>query len=294
MKIHNHRKSSRKRYRKLAAAVAGAAVLSSTLLPGLPLTKAQAATPSATYSTQSENKVSLSAASDPVEAVRDAASSFGFSSSDRFSLLSASDNKATVRVRSDSRTFKVDLKKTDGVWVITTIRGIGNSTTPATYTPARMFNYSPNVTITAPLLSQTLYQTNQYDNWADVQGSLPEGSSLGILLKNRSITGPSVSNAVLDQTRNIDFNYQFALFAQLANTNVPGYGIGISRVVQTGNDLTVTVQTLRPNSQLRLNPSKLADVVVLNRATLDFSNTIHVTFARPNGTVLANYTVPAL
>ncbi len=293
MKLKTHRKSSRKRYRKLAAAVAGAAVLSSTFLPGLPFAKVHAsAGPSATYSTAAEAEVTGTQNKGPVQAVRDAAKSFGFSSSDRFSLLSSSDTKATVRVRSDGRTFKVDLKKSGGTWIVTTIRGIGNGQTPATYTPASMFNYQPPiVTPGTSLTSQILFQTNRYNNWTWLQSKLPEGTSFGVLLKNRSITGPSVSNSVLDQTRHVDFNHQFAVFAQLGSVASKGYGIGIASVVQAGNDVTVTVRSLSPQATVAPQPSQTADVVILDRASLNFNDTIRVTFANPDGSTITSYTL---
>ncbi|MDF2569497.1 MAG: hypothetical protein K0R55_1101, partial [Sporomusa sp.] len=79
---------------------------------------------------------------DPVDVVRDNASRFGFDAyDDTFTLLSVAGTKAIVQVKTSGQTFKVDLEKSSGRWVITTIRGIGNSTYPATYRPASMYGY---------------------------------------------------------------------------------------------------------------------------------------------------------
>ncbi len=90
---------------------------------------------------------------------------------------------------------------------------------------------------------------------------------------------------VLSTVNNVDFGNQFVIYAHLGTTAAQGYGIGISRVVQTGNDRTVTVRSISSHPNTALSLTKSDDFVRLYRATLNVATPINVTFVDQNGTV---------
>lgn len=326
-----HAGRRRKKYKRLMAALAGAAVVSSALLPGIPINKVQAAeatTPAATVSTTDQTKDTPDLTkddqsnrwtkdkdnwfrdrdnwnnrynrdrspgyylSDPVQVVRDNASRFGFdASSDRFSLLSITGSKAIVQVRTSSQTFKVDLTRDSGDWVITTIRGIGNNGQSATYRPASSFGYGTlGASTSVPYGQGILFSTDKYSGWSWREGAYPQGMAMGVFL-----TQPKTVNIIPDNIRNqiynIDFKNQFVLYAHLGSVASQGYGIGIEKVVQKGNDLTVTVRTNSPVFNNTATQTKGDDFIALNRGNLDFTNPIHITFVDIHGAALSNYTI---
>ena len=82
--------------------------------------------------------------SNPVEFVKEYASLYGFDSeNDVFSLLSHSNNEATVQiVKNDSgQRFKVDLENRQDGWRIVAVRGIGDMNHTATYQSIRTGPY---------------------------------------------------------------------------------------------------------------------------------------------------------
>lgn len=292
----NQHKGTKRRYKRVAAALAGAAMMSS-LLPGIPFSRVYAAAnPNVTYRAvaRDQSDAENMTAGSPVQVVKDNAGTFGFNTdADQFTLLSQSESKATVQVRKDGQTFKVDLVQEDGNWIIKTIRGIGDMTHPATYTPASMFYYrlaaAPPASESAD--SQTIYQTDNFSQWSWNQAAYPADMGLGVLLQNPNLTenATAIPDNILSQITNIDFSRHFVLFANLGSVAAKGYGIGIEKVVQTGNDFTVTVRTKSPAANETLTDTKRDDLVLIDRATLDFSNPILINFVDQNGTRLITY-----
>ncbi len=230
---------------------------------------------------------------DPVDVVRSNAGRFGFDTyRDTFSLLSVTGSKAIVQVKTSGQTFKVDLEKNSGKWVITTIRGIGNSKYPATYRPASMYG---TVTTTGPVVvakERTLYANNNFSGWTWNQGSYPADIQFGVLLAQPvSSDIEEIPGIIIDKVESVDFGRQFALFAHIGSVADKGYGIGIEKVIQTGNDLKVTVRTKSPLTNNRLTATQTNDVIPLDRLTLNFNNPITITFVDQNGTTLSTYTV---
>lgn len=281
------RRRMRRRYRRLAAALAGVAVMSSAGMPWLPVAKVVAA-PSASYSTTQAATTSA----DPVQVVMDNAATFGFDAeNDRFSLLSKTDDKAVVRVRSHGQTFKVDLERAGEGWRITVIRGIGDMTRPATYTPASFFPGAALPTApTAPAEQTVLYENDSYNDWSWREASYPRDMDIGLSLFDPRLAGvaTAIPGSVLDKT---DFGRQLLLFARLGPVADKGYGIAISRVAQAGNDLTVTVRTKSPAVGGTLEATKGDDYLAVDRTGLDFTRPIHVTFVDQYGTILITYTI---
>lgn len=320
-----HQGRRRKKYKRLMAALAGAAVVSSALLPGVPITKVHAAVnPAATHNIADQatdqsapptkadkrdnerwNKDNDWAGrhdrdrhshgyhlSDPVQVVRDNASTFGFDASrDRFSLLSITGSKAIVQVKTSSQTFKVDLKRDNGDWVITTIRGIGNNGHSATYIPASSFGYRTlGVSTVVPVGQTVLYNNDKFDGWSWRESTYPQGMAMGVFL-----TQPKTVNIIPDNIReklnDVNFSNQFVLYTHLGSVSSNGYGIGIEKVVKNGNDLTVTVRTNSPRFNTSFTKTQADDYITLDRANLDFTTPIHITFIDIHGATLSNYTI---
>ncbi len=140
---------------------------------------------------------------------------------------------------------------------------------------------------------QMLYQTTSYDNWQWNESTYPQDMALGVLLQNPLQGGAAVPipNDALGGINNIDFGRQLVIFAHLGTTAAQGYGIGIASIVQTGNDLTVTVRSESPQANQGATATKADDLVPIDRATLNFSNPIKVTFIDQNGTVLGSQNI---
>lgn len=368
MKHKIRRKSMKKNYRRIAAAVAGAAVISSTMLPGLAATKTYAAagpgpttiqysqvtkadwyastgtvlnaakqyardygfnTTHASFSVKWESSNDalvemrlntgkiyelrltknqdahwvvvdldnvtagdVTQSNNPVDIVKEHAATFGFNAdSDRFSLLSLTAAKAIVQVRTGDQTFKVDLVKAANRWKITTIRGIGNGKYPATYTPASLFPYRLDTPVTIPVDQTILFSTNQFSNWEWSESTYSRDMFLNVLFKNPRLIENTlpVPEEILNKLDDINFTKQFVLFAQLGNVAAKGYGIGIERVLQQGNDFIVVVRAKSPQSNLTLKATKGFDYVTIDRSSLDFSDPVYVTFIDHAGTILNKY-----
>ncbi len=371
MKISNSKRFPKRRFKRVAAALAGAAVISSAVLPGIPLTKVHAEADSQQVNAAPaarEEQTSAARTSSPLRAARQQASQYGFDAEhdrftllrqtdreatvlvrtekgknfrmelsksgrndwrvtsvrpagndssptvsspvkevmehayrfgfdpnrDTFSLLSLAGTKATVQVRTSGQTFKVDLIKKGNGWEITTIRGIGNSQYPATYIPASMFSYTNLLPkpATTPGQVRTLFETNQFNGWSWLESTYPSDRSFGILLQDPRDTSDLYPANVLSAIQKVDFSKQFVLYTTLGKVSGNGYGIGIEKVVQTGNDYTVTIRTKSPRAgDTNLLPTKGMDFIALDRATLDFSDPIVITFIDSNGTTLSQYTL---
>ncbi|WP_371363372.1 hypothetical protein SRRS_42860 [Sporomusa rhizae] len=232
-------------------------------------------------------------AGNPVAVVKDNAATFGFdATNDRFSLLSITGGKAIVQVKTSGQTFKVDLERNNGNWVITTIRGIGNSKYPATYRPASLYGYGTLGAATGPIVTggRTLYSNDAFAGWAWRESAYPANMKLGVLL-NKPGTTTEVPSIIVDKVDSIDFGRQLVLYAHLGSVADRGYGIGIERVIQTGNDLTVTIRTKSPLYNTSWSSTKAYDIIPLDRLTLNFDNPIHINFVDQNGTSLSSYTL---
>lgn len=394
MKHISHRKTARRKYKRLVAALAGAAVVTSAMLPGLPLSKVHAAentvvaspaptvetakTPEATKEQRDKErnrerhdedrqvsgsplaavkaaaatygfdasrdsfslewrssteavvfvrtddgktfKVRLTSdngtwtitsvkevitggysdgtsyAGDPVDVVKDSAGTFGFDAiNDRFTLLSVVGGKAIVEVKTSGQTFKVDLERSGGQWVITTIRGIGNSKYPATYRPASLFGYRTLGVSTGPVVTvgeRTLYSNDAFADWTWHETSYPADMKVGVLLvKPDPANTAGIPGIIVDKVDTIDFGRQLVLYAHIGSVAERGYGIGIEKVVQTGNDLNVTVRTKSPLDNQRWSLTKTNDVIPIDRLALNFDEAIHINFVDQNGTSLSSYTL---
>jgi hypothetical protein len=194
MILHKKRRTPKRRYTRLATAIAGAAIMSAAVLPGIPAI-AHAASPAATFSTRD----AADAANDPVQTVIDNAGRFGLDTDGHYSLISQNGSKATVRARSNGQTYKVDLVLQNGNWVVKTLRGIGDMQHPATYVSANSYyDYLPGTiinpvttTVTATLgaSQQVIYQNNNYDNWLWTANAYPNDMAFGVLTQNPQTAG---------------------------------------------------------------------------------------------------------
>lgn len=295
---HKLRKlAGNKKYKRFLVAVTGAAVLSSTLLTGLPAAKAHGIDLKTKHypAVKSEDYVELHQVNDPVQVVKDNAAAFGFNPEiDHFSLLSRSKDKAIVQVRTPEQTFKIDLIRHENSWEIKTIRGIGDMNHPATYTPAGMFFYRPPSVVTVSDITQTIiYQNDNFSDWYWNKTFYPYDMSFGIVLQKTDVDQSNrlLPDTVKSQIDNIDFGSKFVLYANLGTVAAKGYGIGIEKIVQTGNDFIITVRTNSPRTANILVTSKLNDVVSLDRSLLNFEDPITFTFIDQNGNVLAAHTL---
>lgn len=295
MKYNSRRKHIKHKSRKLLAAVAGAAVMSSAMLPGLPITKVFAA-PN-TSQDPLEKEWSNTYKMDPVRIVRENAYTYGFDPRrDKFTILDQSATKATVEVRTSGQTFKVNLVKTrNNEWEITAIRGIGNSNYPATYTPASFFTHRPatNPVIITPTTPETLYQTNDYREWTWYESSFPRDMTFGALIQDPRLRGANlVPEDIINQMKHVDFSHQIVIYTHLGTVPSNGYGIGIEKVVQTGNDLTVTVRSKSPRpGETVTAATKGYDYITMERSQFDTHNPIRVTFMNQNNTTINNYNI---
>ncbi|MCE5285629.1 MAG: hypothetical protein LLG02_07260 [Pelosinus sp.] len=313
--MHHKKHVTKRRYQRLATAIAGAAIMSTALLPGLPAAIAHAAParhvvarPGASHqineTTPSTDTTNV-AANDPVQVVLDNAGSYGLDASGRYSVISQSDTKTVVRVKSNGQTYKVDLVLRDGNWVIKAIRGIGDATHPATYTTGNFFNSTVvtdvvnqvpgTVVATLGTSQQVIYQNNNYDNWFWNGSAYPQDMAFGVLLQSPQAAGlatPLPTN-LLNSINNINFSNRLVVYAHLGTAPAHGYGIGISRIEQNGNDLIVTVRTNNPQSGVALGSTQSDAYVAIDRSMLNMDAPIHVSFVDLNGTVLSSYTANA-
>lgn len=289
----------RRKYKKLAVAAATAAVMSSAMLHGVPLAKVQATpagqevVPGQEMTTGQEATPTANAAADPVQAVIDHAAIYGFNATgDKFSLLTKTDDSATVGVRSGGRSFKVDLKLQGDSWVVTTVRGIGDMTRPATFIPASFFPGGAVTPTPAPpaATGTVLFATANFDGWLWSEAKYPQDMAFAITLEDPR-PGRVVTTIPDDVLAATDFSRQFIITAHLGTVEAQGYGIGITKVMQTGNNLTVTVRAKSPQPGETNAANKLDDYVTVDRAGLDFANAIQVTFVDQNGTTLAVQTI---
>lgn len=277
MKHTSRRKKTKRRYRRLVAAVAGAAVLSSALLPGLPAPRVFAADD--TFATASASR-SGSLTGNRLKTPSD------------FSPLTQTRVKAKARGRSEGQVFKADLSREDAGVLSEPARSDDSST------PYPLSGVMPrSITVTAGTLAadqQVLYQSADYSDWTWVQSGFPQDMVLGFLLQDpRQYQSPrSVPDYVTNQLNQIDFSRQFVLYAHLGTVAPQGYGIAITRVSQTGNDLTVGVRMKSPAPAGDSEPSKTDDFLPLNRLALDFGSPISITFVdAASGAILIRYNI---
>ena len=230
---------------------------------------------------------------DPVDVVKDNAAIFGFNAvKDRFTLLSVNGGTAVVQVKTSGQTFKVDLERNGGKWVITTIRGIGNERYPATYRPASMYGYPTLGIATGPVATEkTLYSNDSFVNWSWQESAYPADMKLGVLVSPPAATQTSIPGVIVDKVDSIDFGRQLVLYAHIGSVADRGYGIGIERVAQTGNDLTVTVRIKSPLANNDWSLTKTNDVIPIDRLALNFTYPIHINFVDQDGVSLSSYTL---
>lgn len=296
MRHKSKRKSLQKKYKRMLAAVAGAAVLSTAMLPGGLPAKVQASPDNSLHLENivvQDKSVKPDWAGSPVNLVKANARKYGFNPhSDRFSLLSQTRTKATVQVKSGDRTFKVDLTRKSGLsqWKITAIRGIGNMKYPASYTPASFFEPQIKVTLAAAETpgSVLLYRNNAFADWQD---PAPADLSFGVLVQDSPGKG-RVPAEVYDRIKGMDLQNRLVLYAALGNGKSADYGIGIEQVAAADDRITVTVRTKSPRPDERgTSGGKPYDIVSLDRTALDFWSPLHVTFVDRNNKTLRSYTV---
>ena len=237
------------------------------------------------------------AALSPVSALKDEASRFGFDAiRDHFSLLTKTASKAIVQVRRPGgQTFKVDMERDNGEWVVATVRGIGNMRYPATYIPANLFPDSTVVAspITAPAEQRILYSNDVYKDWSWQEKNYPTDMHFGIFTIDPSLTDAAAALpvAVAKALADIDYNRQLVFYADLGTVAYKGYGIGIEKVAQTGNTLFVTIRVKSPGLDTGTwLTSKATDYVSVDRSTIDFASPVNVFFVTRQGHMLSRYT----
>ena len=237
------------------------------------------------------------AALSPVSALKNEASRFGFDSDrDHFSLLTKTASKAIVQVRRPGgQTFKVDMERDNGEWVVATVRGIGNMRYPATYIPANLFPDSTVVAspVTAPAEQRILYKTDVYNDWSWQEKNYPRDMHFGIFTIDPNLTDATAAlpATVAKALADIDYNRQLVFYADLGTVAYKGYGIGIEKVAQTGNTLFVTIRVKSPALDSGTWPStKATDYVSVDRSTIDFASPVNVFFVTRHGHMLSRYT----
>ena len=140
--------------------------------------------------------------------------------------------------------------------------------------------------------SRTLYSNDAYTDWAWRAGSYPKDMKVGVLVtKPESTDTTGVPGIIIDKIDTIDFSRQLVLYTHIGSVSSRGYGIGIERVVQTGNDLTVTVRLKSPLEKNRLSPTVTNEVIPIDRLALNFDNPIRITFVDQAGTTLTTYNI---
>ena len=231
----------------------------------------------------------------PVAVVKDSADRYGFDADDdRFSLVSQNDDRAVVQVRHiGGQTFKVDLERDGRSWEITTIRGIGSMKYPATYIPAKMFTH--NIVVATPVTlaanQQIIFRTEAYADWTWKETAYPRDMHFGIYRRSPNLFDGSeiLPDAVVKALADIDYTRQMVFYANLGSVAYKGYGIGIEKVAQTGNNLVVTVRTKSPGLANETF-TKAYDYIAIDRSAVDFTKPVHVHFVTPDGHALSWYT----
>lgn len=237
------------------------------------------------------------AALSPVSALKDEASRFGFDADrDHFSLLTKTASKAIVQVRRPGgQTFKIDMERDNGEWVVATVRGIGNMRYPATYIPANLFPDSTVVAspVTAPAEQRILYSNDVYNDWSWQEKNYPGDMHFGIFTVDPNLTDAAAAlPAVVAQAlADIDYNRQLVFYADLGTVAYKGYGIGIEKVAQANNTLFVTIRVKSPGLDTSAWLStKATDYVSIDRSTIDFASPVNVFFVTRDGQMLGRYT----
>ena len=283
------------KHKRIMAAFAGAALISATMLPGASAKAIDLSNQKEIHESSAKSEESRQhRTSDPVRVVRNNASTFGFDSvRDRFTLQSSSGSKATVQVRSNGQTFKVDLKRVGSRWEITTIRGIGDSSRPATYTPAKYFYQNATLGVNDTTASQVLYNNVNLGDWTWREAAYPKDMSLGLLMRDPGAdeTSKRIPDNVLNHIKNVDFSRQFVLFAHLGTVAPNGYGIAVERVVKHGDNIAVTVRAKSPSTAKATELSVLDAYVTLDRSILNYGRPTNITVYDQNGARLVAYTV---
>ncbi|MGL5515023.1 MAG: hypothetical protein ACRDBM_17560, partial [Sporomusa sp.] len=141
-------------------------------------------------------------------------------------------------------------------------------------------------------IQQTLYSNNEFSDWSWNEDAYPADMKMGIVLSTLgSPVNAGIPRIIVDKIDSINFSRQVALYAYIGSAADKGYGIGIEKVVQTDNTLTVTVRAKSPLENYRLSPTKTNDVITIDRSFLNFSNPIQIKFVDQEGAILRLYTV---
>ena len=90
---------------------------------------------------------------------------------------------------------------------------------------------------------------------------------------------------------NVDFSHQIVVYAHLGTVDSTGYGIGIEKITQIGNDLTVNVRTKSPRLNENVTTTKGYDYIAIERSLFDPRRPIRVTFVNPNHATLTPYNI---
>lgn len=275
--MHKSRRKIKRKYKRLAAAVAGAAIMSSAMLPAI--------SPAVAHASPDPNTTAIP--------------NFTTTTSTANPTITA-DPTPTPAPTSTPTDLSAQRKHRDRN------RDRDRDHHDRNYRDKNpVYQYYSNVTVTTaldnqPVVPQTLaasqqvlFQSANYDTWSWNESTYPQEMTFGVFLRNPLQNGLStpIPKNVLSTFNNVNFGNQFIIYAHLGTKLSPGHAIGISRVVQNGNDLTVTVRTNSPQPNNALGPTKADDLVQIDRATLNFAVPINITFVNENGTILNNYTI---
>lgn len=272
--MHKSRRKIKRKYKRLAAAVAGAAIMSSAMLPAISPAVAHAspdpnttAVPTSTTTTSTANPT-ITGDPTPTPTPTDLSAHREHRDRDR------------DKDHHDRNYRDRNLNYKNYLYVTTALNN--QPVAPQTVAPQ-----------TLAANQQVLFQTSNYDTWSWNEATYPQDMAFGVFQQNPLQTGIStpIPKNVLNTVNKVNFGNQFIIYAHLGAKVSPGHAIGISRVEQTGNDLTVTVRANSPQPNIASGPTKADDLVQIDRSTLNFSVPINITFVNENGTILNNYTI---
>ena len=144
-----------------------------------------------------------------------------------------------------------------------------------------------------PTTPEILYQTNDFREWTWYENDFPRDMNFGALIQDPRLRGAGlVPDDIVNQLKNVDFSHQIVIYAHLGTVESNGYGIGIEKIIQTGNDLTVTVRSKSPRlGETVTAATKGYDYITMERSQFNTASPIHITFINQNNTTLNNYNI---
>ncbi|MEG6586907.1 hypothetical protein [Dendrosporobacter sp. 1207_IL3150] len=258
MTLQCKRHGIRRRYKKFLAAIAGAAVMSISIVPGITMTKAAAAenNPNAITSPANSNNHN-----------EESAKNFN---------------------RKNSKSVRYIAHPKHGDDGLSLFRNKNNNS-PMNSAYSQIGQLTSNTTVN----QQVIYQTNNFKDWTWLENSYPKDMVLGVFLEDVRLDQftNNPTNNPLNPLNGVDFDEQFVIYAYLGSIEGRGYGIGIEKIAQAGNSITVTVRTNSPQpNEANLPTTKIADFVPVSRKTLNFNSPIQITFIDQKGAVLSSDT----